>query len=165
MVPLLLWLGNRPLGISGNLRHLCAALPGSKPDFLRYEWRTQIWNLLFAAGLVLGGWIGGHWLADPDPFVVAATTRADLAAIGVTRFDAMVPVEIFSWDMLGTARGLVILIGGGFLVGFGARYAGGCTSGHGVAGLADLQIGSLVAVVGFFIGGLIATFLLLPRIW
>ncbi|MCH8496791.1 MAG: YeeE/YedE family protein, partial [Balneolales bacterium] len=53
---------------------------------------------------------------------------------------------------------------GGFLVGFGARYAGGCTSGHAISGLSNLQVASLVAVIGFFIGGLIMTFLIYPII-
>ena len=55
-----------------------------------------------------------------------------------------------------------MVLGGGFLVGFGARWAGGCTSGHAISGLADLQVPSLVAVVGFFVGGLAVTHLVLP---
>ena len=60
---------------------------------------------------------------------------------------------------------LAILFFGGLLVGFGARYAGGCTSGHAISGLSDLQLPSLIAVVGFFIGGLIMTHLLFPLIF
>ena len=63
---------------------------------------------------------------------------------------------------LRTWRGVVVLIGGGFLVGFGTAWAGGCTSGHAISGLANFQLPSLVAVLGFFAGGLVGTWLLLP---
>lgn len=53
---------------------------------------------------------------------------------------------------------------GGFLVGFGTAYAGGCTSGHAIAGLADRQAASLLAVCGFFAGGLTCTYLVLPLV-
>jgi uncharacterized membrane protein YedE/YeeE len=54
---------------------------------------------------------------------------------------------------------------GGFLVGFGTRYAGGCTSGHAISGLSNLQFASLIATIGFFAGGLIATHLLYPLLF
>ena len=72
------------------------------------------------------------------------------------------PVELF--ETL-TLKNIIILIIGGLLIGFGTRYAGGCTSGHAISGLSDLQLPSLIAVVGFFIGGLIMVHLLFPLIF
>ncbi len=169
-VPTLLLLGNKVFGISSNLRHLCAifsatALPERRrPTFFSYDWRTGRWNLVFALGIVLGGFIGGVLLANPEPLEVAASTQRDLAALGVTTDGTLAPTALFGWHSLFSWRGLVILVGGGFLVGFGTRYAGGCTSGHTISGLSNLQLPSLVAVIGFFIGGLIGTHLLLPLI-
>ena len=72
------------------------------------------------------------------------------------------PAELFSLEQVFTLKGLLILVIGGFLVGFGSRYAGGCTSGHAISGLSNLQLPSLIAVIGFFIGGLIMSFFILP---
>jgi len=62
-------------------------------------------------------------------------------------------------------KGFLVLAFGGLMVGFGSRYAGGCTSGHAISGLSDLQIQSLIAVAGFFIGGLLMTYFVLPLIF
>jgi hypothetical protein len=167
IVPLLLLIGGKPFGISANLRHMCAAvLPGRLP-FFRYDWkRDGGWNLLFAAGILLGGFIGAHWLAvDGYTIAISDATRADLHALGLRDLSGLVPRELFAWTALDTARGWVTLVGGGFLVGFGARWSGGCTSGHAISGLAALQLPSLLAVLGFFAGGLIMTHLLLPLIF
>ena len=165
IVPVLLLIGNRAFGISANLRHLCAMVPGRKPDFFRYDWRkVGGWNLLFAFGLLLGGLLGGVLLANPEPLELAQRTAAELEALGVANEGGLLPTSLFSLAGLFSLKGFVLLIGGGFLVGFGARWAGGCTSGHAIAGLADLQLPSLVAVVGFFVGGLLMTHLLLPLI-
>lgn len=164
-VPLLLLLGNKAFGISSNLRHVCAMAPGRVP-FFRYDWRKAGgWNLTFAAGIIVGGFLAGVLLANPEPVQVAASTRTDLAALGIGVDGGLAPAELFSWSALGSLGTWAILLGGGFLVGFGARYAGGCTSGHAISGLANLQLPSLVAVVGFFIGGLIMTHLFLPLIF
>jgi uncharacterized protein len=165
MVPLLLLIGNRHFGISANFRHACAAGFPGRAEFLRYDWRgAGGWNLAFALGVLLGGVIAGSILANPEPIAIADATRSDLSALGLTDFSGYVPREIFSWSSLLTWYGLLFLGFGGFLVGFGTAYAGGCTSGHGVAGLASFQLPSLVAVLGFFVGGLITTHLLLPLI-
>jgi len=138
-------------------------LPG-KTDFFNYDWRNGSWNLVLMLGIVIGGFIGATWLGNPDPVAISEATRSDLALLGVTNFNGLLPADIYSWEGLGTLRGLILLVGGGFLIGFGTRWAGGCTSGHAISGLADLQLPSLIAVIGFFAGGLIATFLLLPII-
>lgn len=164
IVPLLLLLGGKQFGISANLRHMCAATIPGNLEFLKYDWKKSgIWNLTLVLGILIGGIIAATLLASPDPYVgISEATRSDLAALGISDPRGLVPSELISWQGLLTIPGLIMVIGGGFLVGFGARWAGGCTSGHAISGLADLQLPSLVAVVGFFIGGLITTFLILP---
>jgi uncharacterized membrane protein YedE/YeeE len=167
LVPALLVVGGKAFGISATLRHTCAALPvpeRSKPGFLRYDWRRAgAWNLAFALGIAVGGFVGVRLLSDPGaPLALSAPTVAALADLGVTDLAGYVPSDLVSWAALATPAGLVTVLGGGFLVGFGARWAGGCTSGHAISGLADLQVPSLVAVVGFFAGGLLVTHILLP---
>ena len=162
MVPLLLWAGGE-FGVSENLRHICAAVLPTRNDFFRYDWKaTGLWNLTLALGIVLGGAVAGTVLASPDPLVVADATTADLAVMGVTTFEGLAPSQVFSWEGLATVPGFVMIVIGGFLVGFGARYAGGCTSGHAISGLANRQLPSLLAVLGFFAGGLLATWVILP---
>lgn len=133
------------------------------PRLLKYDWRKSgLWNLTFLGGILIGGFIGGVLLSNPDPIAISEATATDLQALGIQDFAGFVPADIFSWSTVLSPVGLIIILGGGFLVGFGARYAGGCTSGHAISGLADLQVPSLIAVIGFFAGGLIATHLLLP---
>jgi uncharacterized protein len=163
-VPLLLFLGNKRFGLSSNLRHLCAVVPSRHP-FFQYDWRREGgWNLLMYGGIALGGFVGGVLLADPAPLEVAEPTRMALARAGVEVDGRLAPAALFSWSSLFTLRGLVVLVIGGFLIGFGTRWAAGCTSGHAVMGLAELQRPSLLAVIGFFLGGLLATHLLLPLV-
>lgn len=164
-VPLLLLLGNKAFGISSNLRHACAIVPNRVP-FFQYDWRKAGgWNLVFAAGILVGGFVGGVLLANPEPLRVAAATERDLAALGIGVSGGLAPEGLFSLAALGSLKTWAILLGGGFLVGFGARYAGGCTSGHAISGLANLQLPSLVAVIGFFAGGLVMTHLILPLLF
>lgn len=165
MVPALLLLGNKMFGISSNLRHVCAASLPTRAEFFRYDWRgVGGWNLVFAVGIVVGGAVAGGFLAGDEGAHVGAAARESLAALGVHDVRGLVPHELFNWAALATFRGVVMIVGGGFLVGFGAAYAGGCTSGHAISGLADFQLPSLIAVVGFFAGGLISTWLILPRL-
>lgn len=162
-VPALLLVGNKSFGISSNLRHLCAAVAPGEVAFFRYDWRrTGGWNLAFALGIVLGGALAGRYLGGAAGAHIGIAARTTLGALGVHDITGLVPRELFTWRALATWRGLAMLVGGGFLVGFGTAYAGGCTSGHAISGLADLQIPSLVAVVGFFAGGLIGSWLILP---
>ena len=162
IVPALLFLGGKQFGVSENLRHLCAG----PVEFFKYDWKKSgLWNLTFVLGVVLGGFIAHTLLYNPDPIAISEATKADLMGLGLTDLTGLVPKEVFSWSGLLTLPGFVLIVGGGFLVGFGSRYAGGCTSGHAISGLADLQLPSLIAVIGFFIGGLIATFVLLPLIF
>ena len=164
VVPALLLFGGKTFGISSSLRHLCASTLPGKISYFDYDWRKKgLWNLLFVAGLILGGVLAGTVLAPPDPVIdLSEDTRADLAALGLEDREGLVPDELISWPALGTPAGLVVMVLGGFLLGFGARWGGGCTSGHAITGLANLQLQSLVAVLGFFAGGLFVTWVVLP---
>ncbi len=159
----LLFLG-KTFGVSSTLRATCAAAgAGKTSDFFRYDWKSQTWNLAFVAGAMVGGFVVAQWLPNPKPIQLASETVARLLALGVDDPGAeYLPTDIFRWESLLTLRGFIILVGGGFLVGFGTRYAGGCTSGHAISGLSNLQLPSLIAVIGFFVGGLIMTHLVLP---
>jgi len=165
-VALLLLVGNRVFGLSTSLQHVCAAAVPGRSAYLNYDWRqTGMWNLLFVVGVVLGGVVAGTLLANGEDLVLAEATQADLAALGLSSTGGLVPSEIYSLAAVATPAGFLILVVGGFLVGFGARYAGGCTSGHAIMGMANFQLPSLIAVLGFFAGGLVATHLLLPLIF
>lgn len=164
-VPALLLLGNRQFGVSSNLRHLCAAVAPGRIDFFRYDWRSAgLWNLLFLAGVFVGGFIGTRLLGAGD-IAMTPETQASLAQLGVRDFSGFAPGDVFSWSNLQTLPGFVSIVGGGFLVGFGSAYAGGCTSGHAISGLATLDRASVVAVVAFFAGGLLCTYFLLPLLF
>jgi hypothetical protein len=164
-VPALLLLGNRQFGISSNLRHLCAAIGPARVEFFRYDWKNAgLWNLAFLAGIFVGGFIAARWLGIPD-VSITRETRAMLAELGVRDFSGLVPADISSWSSLLTLRGFVSIVGGGFLIGFGTAYAGGCTSGHAITGLAAFERASLLAVAGFFAGGLLCTFFILPLLF
>jgi uncharacterized protein len=164
MVPTLYFIANRPFGLSSSLRHICAACFPSNVSFFKYNWRNEIWSLFFVLGIVLGGVITQGFLSDGKPVAISANTRLDLIKLGITHFDTLLPTDLFSWRSLFTIPGFIFLVIGGFLVGFGSRYAGGCTSGHAITGLSNFQLASLVAVIGFFLGGLIVTHLILPYI-
>ncbi|MGF6848661.1 putative membrane protein YedE/YeeE [Chitinophaga sp. W3I9] len=164
-VPVLLLLGNKAFGISSSLRHICAACFPANISFFKYDWKKEAWNLFFVAGIVLGGFIAGHYLQDSNDIQVAAATQARLATYGVHDYSALLPPEIFSWSNVFTWKGLVFFVLGGLLVGFGTRYAGGCTSGHSIMGLSNLQWPSLVATCCFMAGGFISANLLIPYLF
>jgi uncharacterized protein len=156
-VPVLLIIGNKSFGISSSLRHICAACIPAKIPFFSYNWKKENWNLTFVLGVFIGGLIAGIFLSDPENIVIAEATRNDLAGLGITDYTQLMPAEIFNWKNLFTLKGLLFFVLGGFLVGFGTRYAGGCTSGHSIMGISSLQWPSLVATVFFMIGGFLMT--------
>ncbi len=162
---LLLWAGGN-FGVSSNLRTLCAiGGAGRKSKFFDFKWKDQIWNLVFVIGAIIGGFIATHSLSSGVPLQISQNTISDLSDLNIGFQGGLVPEEFFTWSSLASIRGFLVLIVGGFLVGFGARWAGGCTSGHAISGLSNLQLPSLIAVIGFFIGGLIMTFLFFPIIF
>lgn len=163
-VPLLLLLGNKTFGISSSLRHICASCIPAKIPFFQYNWKKETWNLMFVAGILIGGFITGQWLMNDEPIVVDAALQQELAQYNITNYDNLVPADLFSWENLFSVRGLVMMVGGGFLVGFGTRYAGGCTSGHAIMGLSNLQWPSLISTISFMVGGIIMANFILPFI-
>ena len=164
-VPTLLILGNKTFGLSSNLRHICAAVLPANLDFFKYDWKKESWNLYFAGGIIIGGFIGTFLLSNPNEIVINPQTVSDLKALGVQNFTGLLPSDIFGSDQIFSLKGLIFLVFGGFLVGFGTRYANGCTSGHAIMGLSNLQWPSLVATCCFFAGGIIMTHFGLPIIF
>lgn len=161
-VPALLIIGNKAFGVSSSLRHICAACFPANISFFNYDWKKEGWNLAFVFGILIGGFLATQFLANPHEIVIATSTQKDLAALGITDFSGLMPAELFSVENIFTPKGLIFLVLGGFLVGFGTRYAGGCTSGHAIMGLSNLQWPSLVATICFMIGGFVGTLVLLP---
>ncbi len=162
---LLLFFG-KSFGVSANLRTICSACgAGKQVKFFDFDWRSQTWNLLFLVGAVLGGFISSEFLSTSEAVQISQATIQDLKEMGISAPNGIQPEEIFSLEAAFTPKGFLILLLGGFAIGFGARYAGGCTSGHAISGLSNLQLPSLIAVIGFFIGGLFTTWVLMPLIF
>lgn len=166
-VMLLLVFFGKTFGMSSNLRTLCSiGGAGKYADFFRFDWKAQKWNLTVVLGAIIGGFIAVQFLSDGSISDLNPNTVADLKAMGFENAGAtLIPTEIYDWENILTLKGFSILVIAGFLVGFGTRYAGGCTSGHAITGLSNLQLPSLIAVIGFFIGGLLMTNFLLPLIF
>ena len=162
MVPLHLILLNRTFGVSSSFRHMCAAALPSKLEFLNYDWKKESWNLLFVAGILGGAWLAATVFSSDAPIALSDAAVARMNAFGLEDLNGQHPLELFSWNALSGWRTWLFILGGGFLVGFGTRYAGGCTSGHAIMGLSHFQLPSFVAVLGFFTGGLLMSWLILP---
>jgi uncharacterized protein len=161
----LLYFG-QSFGFSANLRTICAAAGlGEKTKFFNFNWKAQIWNLVFLIGAIIGGFIAKQFLSSDVPVEISQDTINDLSKLGIAAPTSLQPAELFGLDAILSIKGFLVLAVGGIMVGFGSRYAGGCTSGHAISGLSDLQVPSLIAVVGFFVGGLIMTFFILPLIF
>ena len=163
-VPLLLIFGNKRLGVSSSLRHICAlCLPGNI-QFFKYDWRRELWNLFFVLGITAGAFIAYSVLSDHQPIKVDPKLVTQLREYHITNYDKLAPPDLFNWSELLTMKGFILMIVGGFLVGFGTRYAGGCTSGHSIMGLSNLQWPSLVATICFMTGGIIMANFILPYV-
>ena len=164
MVPGLLILGNKTLGVSSSLRHVCAACIPAKIPFFHYDWKKEAWNLVFVAGIILGALIVATFFSNPNAVNLNPKLIAELNLYGITAQHSLLPEQLFNWQQLFTLKGLFFIVFGGFLVGFGTRYAGGCTSGHAIMGLSNLQLPSLIATISFMAGGFIMANLILPFI-
>jgi uncharacterized membrane protein YedE/YeeE len=153
-------------GISSTLRSICSILgAGRVAEFFRFDWKAQGWNLVFVLGAIFGGFLASHFLTANTAFTIHRDTIEALKALGISFQNEYLPTDIFNWASLASPKGILIMVLGGFMVGFGTRWAGGCTSGHAISGLSNLQIPSLIAVIGFFIGGLIMTHFIFPFIF
>lgn len=167
LIMFLLIMVEKRFGMSSNLRTMCSIVgAGKRSDFFQFDWKSQRWNLIVVLGAIIGGFFASQFLTTNDAVAISTETISDLNALGfASAGEAYLPTELFSISALTDFKSLAILIIGGFLVGFGARYAGGCTSGHAISGLSNLQLPSLIAVIGFFIGGLIMVHLIFPLIF
>jgi uncharacterized membrane protein YedE/YeeE len=163
-VPILLLLGNKKLGISGSLTQICAACIPSSVTSLKFDWQKDGWNILFVIGVLLGGFLGGFVFANPNPVELSPSTIEFFKSHGMNDPKGLMPQELFNWQSLFSAKGFSLMIVGGFLVGFGTRYARGCTSGHGILGLSALHWPSLLATASFFLGGILFCWFVLPYI-
>lgn len=166
IMAILILLGKR-FGMSSNLRTLCAAAGGDKAaEFFRFDWKAQRWNLMVMLGAMLGGFIAANYLTLDESVAISSETIAKLEQLGFNSAgESYMPTEFFTNQAFSNPKTLIILVLGGFLVGFGARYAGGCTSGHAISGLSNLQLPSLIAVIGFFAGGLLMIHFIFPLIF
>ncbi|MBD78271.1 MAG: YeeE/YedE family protein [Crocinitomicaceae bacterium] len=164
---ILLFLG-KEFGISANFRTMCAANgAGDMASFFKFDYQSQAWNLMVALGAVFGGYFAAQALHPEMLSNISPETVETLNSLGLEYEYGKVPLvlkEAYSWEGFFTLRGAIMVLLSGFLVGFGARYAGGCTSGHAISGISNLQWPSLLAVVGFFTGGLIMINFIFPYI-
>ena len=164
-VPALLLIGNKKFGISSSFRHICAMCIPANIPFFQYDWKKETWNLFFVVGVLIGGVIATQFLTNPNEIVVAESTKASLAEFGITNYSQLMPIQLFNLENIFTLKGFFFFVVGGFLVGFGTRYAGGCTSGHSIMGLSNLQMPSLVATCCFMMGGYFSANILMPLIF
>lgn len=163
---LLIFMGKK-FGMSSNLETMCSMCgAGKKVDYFNIDWKASRWNLIVILGAAIGGFIGAHLLSTDNAVAIAPETVSTLENLGFhSAGGAYLPDKLFSLDALTNFKSLSLLVLGGILIGFGARYASGCTSGHAISGLSNLQLPSLIAVVGFFLGGLVMVHLLFPLIF
>lgn len=167
LIMLVLIYFGKTFGMSANLRTLCTiAGAGRFSDFFKFDWREQKWSLAIVLGAILGGFVAYHFMQNGTEVAINPETINQLASMNIDAPNGkLVPNAIFSIETMLSIKGFVILFLGGLLIGFGTRYAGGCTSGHAISGLSNFQIPSLIAVVGFFLGGLIMAHLVLPILY
>lgn len=165
LVMYLLLREGKDFGMSSNFRTMCTLLgAGKKTSFFRIDWKAQRWNLLVALGAAIGGFIAHHFLSTETPTAIHPESIADLQHLGIIdQVQGYLPESLFILN--GDLKQILILVIGGLLIGFGTRYAGGCSSGHAISGLSHFQLPSLIAVIGFFVGGLMMTHLLFPLIF
>ncbi len=167
VVMFLLLLEGKNFGMSSNLRTMCSICGAGKfVTFFKFDWKSQKWNLLVVLGAVLGGFVASTFLTPDQTIKLNSVTLEALTEMGFEKpGKSYVPPTIYGWKNVLTLKGFSILVISGLMIGFGTRYAGGCTSGHAISGLSNLELPSLIAVVGFFIGGLIMTHFFLPLIF
>lgn len=164
MVMLLLTYLGKNFGMSTNLQSLCSMTGlGKRFEYFDFDWRENRWNYVVVLGAMVGGFVAVHFMSDPSNVAINPKTIAQLSQMGIDAPNGqLMPQALFGEQIWQSPKSILILLGGGILIGFGTRYAGGCTSGHAISGLSNLQLPSLKAVIAFFIGGLIMSHFLLP---
>jgi uncharacterized membrane protein YedE/YeeE len=163
-VPTLLIIGNKSFGISSSMRHICAACIPANLPFFKYDWKKEVWNLCFVLGIFLGAIVSVSFLSNSLQISVNPKLADELNSYGITDYSGLMPVELFTWMNLFSLKGFIMIVVGGFLIGFGTRYGAGCTSGHAIMGLSTLQWPSLVATCCFMAGGILMANFVLPFI-
>lgn len=170
LVMIILLLFGQRFGVSSNFQTLCAIAGADKiADYFKIDWKSRMWSIVFILGSIIGGYIASNYMmgenGEHKAIALSEATTENLESYGmVYPGHDYEPTAIFNWDNVFTTQGMIMIILGGFLIGFGTRYANGCTSGHAISGLSNLQLPSLIAVIGFFIGGLIVTWFVLPQL-
>lgn len=167
MIMLCLTYFGKTFGMSSNLHSLCSMTGiGKRVPFFNYDWKSQRWNLVVVLGAMLGGFVAVHFMSAPSNVTINPKSISQLSELGIDAPNGkLLPDALFGKQIIDSPKSILILVIGGILIGFGTRYAGGCTSGHAISGLSNLQLPSLKAVIGFFIGGLIMAHFLLPLIF
>ncbi len=161
-VPAVYYVVNRHFGVSSSLRDICATFSPKRLKYFDYNWKEYRWRVLFVAGIAVGGFLGATLLRSPEPIEISGRARGVLSSFGINDYSGLIPFALFSWKSLLTVKGFVLAVVGGFLVGFGTRYADGCTSGHTIHGVSNFHRASIIASVCFFVGGLFTTYVILP---
>ncbi|MCK6695269.1 MAG: YeeE/YedE family protein [Thermoanaerobaculia bacterium] len=169
MIMLALILFGKSFGLSSTYRTLCTISGAGKTSpFFRFDWKAQLWNLYFASGIIAGGFLAKHFLSAGQTIVINPETQSFLFELGlidqtgVNRQYPLLPPILFNPELTELPRAIFLITIGGLLSGFGSRYAGGCTSGHFISGLSNLQIPSLITLIFFMLGGILSTNFLLP---
>jgi len=167
LILFLMFYYGKAFGVSSNLETFCTiGGAGKVSDYFKTDWKSRKWSLVFVVGIIIGGYLSSNYLMSTHAIDLNPQTVADLSEIGFENAgDTYLPQEIFATENIFTLKGFSILIGAGILIGFGARYAGGCTSGHSITGISNLQLPSLLATIGFFIGGIIMTWFIIPLLF
>lgn len=167
LVMLTLMYFGKTFGMSTNLRSLCSMMgAGKHVSFFNWDWKSQRWNFVVVAGAMIGGYVATHFLHNDSNVSINPITIEKLHKIGISAPNGkLLPEALFGNQIFSSPQKMLFLIIGGLLIGFGSRYAGGCTSGHAITGLSNFQLPSLKAVIGFFIGGLIMVNLIFPLIF
>ncbi len=163
-VPALILLTGHQLGISLCFKPPLAIMFGKKIPFFNYLWQTDVWRMVFVFGIAVGGFLALHVFAASAPPDINPATVSALKELGITDFSSILPADLFGIHMASNPAVVAFLVIGGFLVGFGARYANGCTSGHAIMGISYFQIASVIAAASFFAGGLFMTHVIYPYI-
>ena len=163
-VPALMLAGNKRFGLSSTFKHLCAMCVPNKIPYFQYDWRDHKWLFVFISGVLIGAFIANVLIPNPENLVLAESTKTFLDQYGITYGSSLLPGDLFSFEKLGTAGGFLMMVVGGLLVGFGTRWAEGCTSGHSIYGLSTLQWPSLIATICFMVGGMLTANFILPVI-
>lgn len=163
----LLFYFGKSFGVSTNLETFCTLVGAGKVvDYFKTDWKDKTWSLIFVVGIVIGGFLSSKYLMTSYQIDLNPKTVHELEGFGFANPGAnFLPAEIFSTENLFSLKGIILLIIAGLFIGFGTRYASGCTSGHAITGLSSLQLPSLIAVIGFFAGGLLMTWILFPLIF